>query len=143
MTFTFDWLVADVAENLVARFTGEHVVIRFLPSDLIAMRTLDHRPDVDIRILTHSHITLYHFCSNFERLQMRFFINALRILLVVLLTFGWIKAGPTEVLPTLRTLDVSAATFYLGNPDATLGIWTKLCTLLYVDLVEPVLYLFV
>ena len=74
MLFTIDGFIANVAECVVARFTGEHIVSAFLPCNLVTVRAFNYCPDIDIRIFVHTHVLLYHLLSDFDRLQMWFLI---------------------------------------------------------------------
>ena len=74
MLFTIDWFIANVAECVVTRFTGKHIVSAFLLCNFVTVRTFDYCPDIDIRIFVHTHVLLYHLLSDFNRLQMWFLI---------------------------------------------------------------------
>lgn len=74
MLFTIDWFIANVAECVVTRLTGNHVVSPILPCNLVTMRTFNYCPDIDIRVFIHTHVLLYHLLSDFDRLQMWFLI---------------------------------------------------------------------
>ena len=132
----FNGLVADVAEYFRALLTGDHVRRPSLPVDLTAVRTLYYSLDVNIRMLTHPHVLLNHRQRYFKWQERTRFIEALRLLLVMLLSLCRIVARPAEVLVALRALDMSAATLHFRNPNSTLWIRAELGALLHVDAVQ-------
>ena len=144
MRCIFDWLIADVAKQILTFGAINHVIGSFFLNNLITAfvgtscaKFKIYPLNVFITMLSYD-----LFCHAIWK-KCSFVWMMIRLLFVMFLSLSWRITSPTKVVIAFYTLNLCATRLIFAYWNTALRIWATLCAILHEKLIQNFLWILV